>query len=191
MRQMVAALAVALMSALEGGAAAAASPSIPVVGVVDFYTPTPLGSFDGGPLERFAADDLSDQLVRAGAGRVAVASRRSIGRAEGALRWRTDDAVRFDRLRALARAVGADQLVIGWITSLTIDGGGSDGGGPPAAEASVVVQVFDAASGQIVSDVSQSASTLLGTRTVMAERTLHAALSPTVAGLLITFARAH
>jgi hypothetical protein len=162
-----------------------------VVGVADFYAATPLGSFDGSSLERYAADDLSNQVVRAGMGRVAVASRNSVRQAEVSLGWRADDVLRFDRLRSLARAIGADQLVVGWITLLTVDGGGSDGGGPPAAEASVVVQVFDAASGQIVSSVSQSASTRLGTRTVMAERTLHVALSPTVAGLLVTFARAH
>ena len=189
MRHTVAVLAVVLTCALGGRPAAAVSPSIPVVGVVDFYAATPLGSFEGTSLERFAADDLSDQLVRTGMGRVAVASRRSVRQAEVSLGWRTDDALRFDRLRALARSIGADQIVVGWITRLAVDGGGSDAGGPPSAGASVVVQVFDAASGQIVSSVSESASTFLGTRAVMAERTLHVALSPTVAGLLVTLAR--
>lgn len=189
MRHIATALAIALMCALGGRPVAAASPSGPVIGVVDFYTATPLGSFEGGPLERFAADDLSDQLIRAGMGRVAVASRRSVRQVELSLGWRTDDALRFDRLRALARAIGADKLVVGWITLLAVDGGGSDAGGPPSAEACVVVEVFDAASGRIVSSVSGNASTILGTRTVLAERSLHLALSPTVAGLLIALAR--
>lgn len=189
MRHVMTALAIALMCAPGSRALAAATPAVPVVGVVDFYAATSLGSFEGGSLERFAADDLSGQLVRAGGGQMAVAPRRSVRQAEASLGWRTGDALRFDRLRALARATGADQLVVGWITLLTVDGGGSDEGGPPAAEASVVVQVFDAASGQIVSSVSANASTLLGTRTVMAERTLHVALSPTVAPLLVTLAR--
>src|SRR5579862_4199350 len=187
MRHVMTALVIALMCAPGSRALAAATPSVPVVGVVDFYAATSLGSFEGGSLERFAADDLSGQLVRAGGGQMAVAPRRSVRQAEASLGWRTDDALRFDRLRALARATGADQLVVGWITLLTVGGGGE--GGPPAAEASVVVQVFDAASGQIVTSVSAKASTLLGTRTVMAERTLHAALSPTVAALLVTLAR--
>lgn len=188
MRHVMTALVIALMCAPGSRALAAATPSVPVVGVVDFYAATSLGSFEGGSLERFAADDLSGQLVRAGGGQMVVAPRRSVRQAEASLGWRTDDALRFDRLRTLARATGADQLVVGWITLLTV-GGGSDEGGPPAAEASVVVQVFDAASGQIVSSVSANASTLLGTRTVMAERTLHGALSPTVAPLLVRLAR--
>jgi hypothetical protein len=100
----------------------------------------PLGSFEGTSLERFAADDLSDQLVRAGAGRVVVAARRAIQQAEVSLGWRSDDPLRFDRLQALARAIGADRLVVGWITLLTVESGGSDDGGPPVAEASVVIQ---------------------------------------------------
>ena len=189
MRHITAALAIALMCVLGGRPAAAASPTGPVIGVVDFYAATPLGSFEGGSPERFAADDLSDQLARVGVGRVAVAPRRSVRQAELSLGWRTEDALRFDRLRALAHAIGADQLVVGWITLLVVEGGGSDAGGPPSAEASVVVQVFDAASGQIVGSVSGRSSTLLGTRTVLVERSLHLALLSTVAGLLVTLAR--
>jgi len=188
MRQTPAVCAVAFMLA-AGGHAAAAPASVPVVGVVDFYAATPLGSFEGTSLERFAADDLSDQLVRAGAGRVVVASRRSVRQAEVSLGWRSDDPLRFDRLQALARAIGADHLVVGWITLLTVESGGSDDGGPPVAEASVVIQVFDAASGRIVGSDTQRASTLFGTRTAMAERVIHLALSPTVAELLATLAR--
>jgi hypothetical protein len=48
----------------EGGA----SSRVRTLGVVDFYAVTPLGSFEGSLPERFAADDLSDLLIRASGG---------------------------------------------------------------------------------------------------------------------------
>jgi hypothetical protein len=104
--------------------------------VVDFYAATPLGSFEGSVPERFAAKDLSDQLVGAGAGRIAVVSRRVVRQAEISVGWRTEDALRFDRLQTVARVIGADQLIVGWITLLTVDGG-ADHGGPTIADASM------------------------------------------------------
>ncbi len=169
---------------------ASASPSVRTLGVVDFYAVTPLGAFEGGFPERFAADDLSDLLVRASGDRVAVTSRGVVRRAEASSGWRDEDVLRFSRLEALAHAIGADQLVIGWITRLDVETGGSRDGGPPMADVSVVVQVFDAAQGRIVAETRHSAFTLLfGTRTYVAEQGLHLALSPTVPWLTTILAQ--
>lgn len=178
------------MLALPGGAGAA---NIPAVAVAEFYAPTPVGSFEGMVPERFAADDLSAQLVYAGAGRLALVPRARVEQAEASLRWHNEDALRFARLTALARAVGVNELVVGWITSLSVETGGHqtfppDGGGngAPTGDATVVVQVFSAAQGRIVAETRQWASTTGFVRELLAERALHEALSPTVPGLIRT-----
>lgn len=108
-----------------------------------------------------------------------------VRRAEASIAWRNEDALRFDRLETLARAAGADQLVIGWITMLNVDMGGSHDGGPPTADVSVVVQVFDATQGRIVAETRRSAFPLLfGTRTLLEEQSLHLVLMPTVSWLI-------
>jgi len=182
-------LAVLLVLAGLHPTADAASPGAGTVGVVDFFTPTPLGAFEGGFPERFAADDLSRLLIHAGDDRVAVTPRAAVRRAEASLEWRNEDVLRFDRLEALARAIGADRLVIGWITMLVIDTGGSHEGGPHEADVSVVVQVFDATQGRIVAETGGWAYTVLGTRTILAERGLHLALAPIVPWVLATLAQ--
>jgi hypothetical protein len=184
---MVLCLAVLLVVAGLRAPEGAASPSVGALGVADFYAVTPLGSFEGSFPERFAADDLSDLLIRAGGDRVAVIPRGVVRQAEASSGWRSEDVLRFERLASLAHAIGADQLVIGWITMLVVETGGSRDGGPPMADASVVVQVFDVAQRRIVAETHQSASTLLfGTRTSLAEQSLHLALSPTVPWLITT-----
>ncbi len=185
--RMLLCLAVLLMVVGLRAPAGTASSSVRTLGVVDFYAVTPLGSFEGSFPERFAADDLSDLLTRAGGDRVAVIPRGVVRQAEASSGWRSEDVLRFGRLEALAHAIGADQLVIGWITMLDVETGGSHDGGPPMADVSVVVQVFDAAQRRIVAETRQSAFTILfGTRTSLAEQGLHLALSPTVPWLLTT-----
>lgn len=180
-------LAVLLMVVGLRAPEGAASSSVRTLGVVDFYAVTPLGSFEGSVPERFAADDLSDLLTRAGGDRVAVIPRGVVRQAEASSGWRSEDVLRFGRLESLAHTIGADQLVIGWITMLNVETGGSHDGGPPMADVSVVVQVFDAAQRRIVAETRQSASTLLfGTRTSLAEQGLHLALSPAVPWLITT-----
>jgi hypothetical protein len=180
---------VLLIVALPGGAGAA---NAPVVAVADFYAPTPVGSYEGMVPERFAADDLTAQLAAASAGRLALVPRVQIEQAEAALRWQTEDALRFDRLTALARAVGADELVVGWITMLSVETGGHqtfppDGGnGSPTGDATIVVQVFSAAQGRIVAETRHWASTTGFVRALLAKGVLHEALRPAVPVLLRT-----
>jgi len=186
-------LALAVGGTLPGNAGAA--PASRSVGVVDFYAPTPLGAFSGLVPERFAADDFSKMLSGAAAGRFAVIPRAAVGRAETALHWRDADVLRFDRLRALADAAGADWLLVGWISHLVISEGGSgttmppDDGGPPMADASLVVQVFDAAQGRVVAETQRSTYDLGGGRTILVERVLHhaleSALLPIVSALTV------
>ncbi len=77
----------ALLGVLLLGAPSIAAPArVPVVGVVDFYAPTPLGVFDGFTPERFAADDVAALLARRAGDRVTVIPRSQVVRAEEALR---------------------------------------------------------------------------------------------------------
>ena len=169
-------------------AAGAASSTVRTVGIVDFYVSSPLPSFEGVFPEQFAADDLTGLLTRAGTGRLAVTPRRVVERAEATMGWRNEDALRFGRLRALADSVGADQLVIGWITMLNVETGGSRGTGDlPTSDVELVVQIFDAAQGRIVAESRQRAYALFGgTRALLAEKGLHLALAPTVPWLIAT-----
>jgi hypothetical protein len=155
------------------------------VGVVDFYAPTPLGAFSGVFPERFAADDLSSLLTHAPAGRLEVIPREMMQRAEGAMRWQETDVLHFDRLSALARAVGADRLVLGWIPLLQVEasGGGGvpvpdDGGGPPTALVNLVLQVFDETQARVVAETRGSAEITIGvSRSQLAVQVLHIALA--------------
>jgi len=162
-----------------------ASSSVRTLGVVDFYAVSPSGSFEGSFPEWFAADDLSDLLTRAGGDHVAVIPRGVVRQAEASGGWRSEDVLRFERLASLAHAIGADQLVVCWITMMNVETGGSHDGGAPMADVSVVVQVFDIAQRRIVAETRQSISAVLfGTRTSLAEQGLHLTLSPTVPWLV-------
>lgn len=172
--------------------AAGAAPGGPIgVGVVDFYAPTPLATFSGFFPERFAADDLSDLLAQAAGDRLVVIPRDTVQRAEQALRWREADVLRFDRLRALADAVRADRLVVGWIPVFSIEGGGGngplppvgDGNGFPAADATLVIQVFDAHQGRVVAEARYSAYDLGGPRPELAKRVVDHALKSAIPAL--------
>lgn len=179
-----AAVLLPLSAALGLRAPAAAGPAGITVGVVDFYALTPLGAFVGFVPERFAADDLSRLLTRAVPARFAVIPSRTMWQAEDAMRWHAADVLHFDRLRALARSVGADRLVVGWIPLFSVDVGGGGGGvpithdgeGPPTADVNIVVQVFDQATARVVAETRQSASVLGVTRTQVAGLVLHVAV---------------
>lgn len=153
------------------------------VGVVDFYAPTPLGGFSGVFPERYAADDLSSLLAHAPSG-LEVIPRETMQRAEGAMRWQGTDVLHFDRLRALASAVAADRLVLGWIPLLQVEAGGGggvplpdDGGGPPTALVNLVIQVFDGAQARMVAETHTSAEITIGvSRSQLAVQVLRLAL---------------
>ena len=180
-------LAFALIPVPRAGGSAVA----PVVGVVEFYAPTPVAAFPGVAMEPFAADDLTRLLARSASGRLAVIPAATMRRAEGDLHWHTADALRFDRLRSLAKAVGADRLVVGWVPLFSVDGGGGrsvpfpDGGnGPITADANIVVQVFDSSEGRLVGETRQSGFALGITTWQVATGALHTALERVVPELL-------
>jgi hypothetical protein len=108
-------------------------------------------------------------------------------RAEASLGWQTLDALRFDRLRALAQGVGADTLVVGQISLLV----NLEGGRIPAnasADTNLTLQVFDAAQGRFAAEIRQSASVVAGLqRDLLTELVLHDALvraAPSLAAAL-------
>jgi hypothetical protein len=169
--------ALSLFGQVDAGVSAART-----VGVVDFYAPSQLGAYGIVP-ERFAANDLSMLLTQAAVGQFTVVSRASIGRAEASLGWQTVDALRFDRLRALAQALGADTLIVGQISLLVnLDGGRT----PPnaSADTNLVLQVFDATQGRFAAEIRQSASVVAGLqRDLLTEQVLHDALVRAVPAL--------
>ncbi len=133
----------------------------PTVAVALFYAPTPLTTYSGLIPEEYASADMSSKLAAATAGRLVVVPRAQVKMQESGLRWRESDALRFARLSDLARAAGADRLVVGWIQVLALDHlgggggkaldiGGGDGGGVLDGLAVVVVQIFDASQGRLV-----------------------------------------
>jgi len=161
----------------------------PKIGVTDFYAPTPLGDFLGFIPEHFAAADLTDSLSRAAAGKFTIIPRATMEEAQTGMQWHGVDAPHYDRLGALARAVGADWLVTGWITQLVINSAARLHGNHPSPNsevqkwgyATVVVQMFNASEGRIVSQTTKYASTASGElRSELAARVLHDALQPTV-----------
>jgi curli biogenesis system outer membrane secretion channel CsgG len=155
-----------IAGSLAAALAAAVSPAGPAsaadhtVAVALFYAPTPVATYSGLVPEEYASADISTRLAAGSAGRFAIVPRDHVRAEESGLRWREWDALRFARLGELARAVGADRLVVGWIQSLVLDRlggggnnfdvGGGDGGGVLAALAVVIVQVFDASEERIV-----------------------------------------
>lgn len=181
------ALAGVLLGVQLGGAAERP----PVVGVVDFYAPTPLGTFDGITPERFAADETTRLLAARADGRMVVLPRDEVEKAETALGWHQADALHFNRLQALGRALSADRLVVGWITLLTVEAGGGhsvllpdDGNGIPTADATVELQVFDVAQGRLVAHTRQWASAVGFVRYRLAEEVLHKVLALALPSLL-------
>jgi hypothetical protein len=180
--QGVAVLLFLITAASRSGPADTAAATVRTVGVVDFYSPTPLGAFGFVP-ERFAADELSTLLAQSGAGQLAFVPRDSMEKAEASVGWQNIDVLHFGRLRVLAQAAGANALVVGWIPLLVVRAGGGGGGfppngsGPPMADTNLVLQVFDAAQGRLVGETRQSASVLLATtRDLLAKQVLHDAL---------------
>lgn len=170
------------------GQVSRAAPVTRTVAVVDFFAPTPLGPYGVVP-ERFAADSLSMLLTQAAAGRFVVVPRTAITQVETALRWENFDDLNFARLRALAGAVGADSLVVGWIQLLAVGGGGGDAG-PQAANAVLLIQIFDVAQNIVVGQTGQAESAMgATTRDLLVQQVLHDAMVravPFAVGLLAT-----
>jgi hypothetical protein len=167
------------------------SAAAPTVGVVEFYAPTPLPILPGVALESFAADDLSRSLARSAPGSWTVIPAATMRRAEGDMHWRTADALHFDRLQALAKAVGADRLVVGWIPLFSVNGTGGrsipfpvDGGDQPTADVGIVVQVFDPSAGRLVGETRKDGFALGVTSWQVSTAALHVALERSIPDLL-------
>lgn len=169
-----------------------AAQSSPAVAVVDFYAPTPVPTYTGVIPERFAADDLSGMLARAGGDRFMMISRATTQRAEADLRWHKDDVLHYARLSALSRNLHADRLVVGWISRFAVGREPSGvvdhhgGGASIRGFAVVVLQVFDAAQGRIVAETQAEGNGQGLVLSGVAQRTLHAAFEPTITSLIST-----
>ncbi len=164
------------------GPAAAAAPA---VGVVTFFSPTPLpwAAFDVVP-ERYVADDLTASLAKAAQGRFAVLPRSVVEQAEQAMRWRTQDVLRYSRLRELAGRLHADRLVVGWIRTLEIMLGGSDDMlSPSVSRAAVTVQIFDASQGRLIMETQNSVAVPDGRASTVLDRALQPTVGPVSAAL--------
>ncbi|HKX19846.1 MAG TPA: hypothetical protein VJT33_17730 [bacterium] len=92
----------------------------PIVAVADFYSPGALPLAVVTDLERYAGDVLTGLLVRAGGGALTVLPRSEVLTQQRALTWRSRDALNYGRLEALARALHADRVMLGWITRVTV-----------------------------------------------------------------------
>lgn len=92
----------------------------PIVAVADFYSPGALPVAVVTDLEPYAADVLTGSLVRAGGGALTVLPRSEVRAHQRALTWRSRDALNYSRLAALARALHADRVMLGWITRVSV-----------------------------------------------------------------------
>lgn len=92
----------------------------PIVAVADFYSPGALPVAVVTDLEPYAADVLTALLVRAGGGALTVLPRSEVRAEQRALTWRSRDALNYGRLAALARALHADRVMLGWITRVSL-----------------------------------------------------------------------
>lgn len=92
----------------------------PIVAVADFYSPGALPVAVVTDLEPYAADVLTDLLVRTGRAALTVLPRSEVRAQQRALGWRSRDALNYSRLGALARALHADRVMLGWITRVSV-----------------------------------------------------------------------
>jgi hypothetical protein len=137
--------------------------------------------------EQRAADDLTDLLAVSAGQQVAILSRVAVREAESAIGWQGADVLRFDRLKRLAGMLKVDRLIVGWIQRFVLDrsGTGGQGGGHFfSGLVTVVVQVFDAKLGRLVSRVQQSAYEPSATGPEVTERLLRSVLERALSSLL-------
>jgi hypothetical protein len=182
------ATALAAMSVPPPAGRAAAPGS--AVAVVDFYLLMPLSPLVYTP-ELLAADDLAGLVVRSGGGGMTVIPRATVRQAESALGWHGSDVLRFARLRELARALGADLLVLGRFDRLELGGEGTTGiqnrggrSGLVMGFATIVVQVFDPRQDRIVSEVKRSGYEIGVVSARVGERLIQRLLEETVTSIM-------
>jgi len=153
-----------------------------VVGVVYFYAPTPITPIDSVIPEGYAAATLTVMLSHASSGAFTIIPRDVMSRAEEAMGWQERDALNFGRLSALARAVGATDLVVGWIPLFAVSGSGPSAveSNPPMGQTTVVVQLFDVAQGRITAETRSYGSSVGALPLILARQAIDDALAPAV-----------
>ena len=119
------ALCVALAGVLYVRPAASAPAAVapadrPIIAVVDFYSPGALPISVVTDPEPYAADVLTGLLVRGGGNVITVLPRGDVRAGERSLGWRAQDALNYSRLGALAQALHADRVMLGWITRVSV-----------------------------------------------------------------------
>lgn len=132
---------------LAGPAAPARAADRPIIAVADFYSPGALPIFLVTDPEQYAADVSAGLLVRAGGDTLTVLPRGEVRAAERSLAWRSRDALNFSRLGALAQALHADQILVGWISRATVY---RQDFALFAGDAVINTQLFDARQARIV-----------------------------------------
>jgi hypothetical protein len=174
-------LTLALAAVLAAGMAPAGAAGRPVVCVADFYAipAMPIAVFTD--VERFAADELSPLLLRAGGDAVTVLPRTEVSGAERSLGWRGQDALKFDRLGALTHAMRCDRVVTGWIDRVAVF---QQGLFLFSGQAALNTQVYDARQGRIVWEQSSDGFALGGTPDFAVVRAIHDALARVVPAAL-------
>ncbi len=149
---LAAALCVALAGLAPAGPAASAPVPVapqdrPIVAVVDFYSPGALPISVVTDLEPYAADVLTGLLVRAGGAAITVLPRGEVRARQRVLGWRAQDALNYSRLGALAQALRADRLMLGWISRVSVFRQDILAFN---ADVALNMQMFDARAGRIV-----------------------------------------
>jgi hypothetical protein len=115
---------VVIIAAIVAGpsvSAAAVPPAgRPIIAVAEFYSPGAMPLSVLSDTERYAADALTGLLVQSGGDAVTVLPRSEVATQERALRWVPQDALSYSRLEALAQALRADRLMLGWISRVSV-----------------------------------------------------------------------
>lgn len=181
------AAALLVAGALSAGPAASAPAPVapadrPVVAVAEFYSPGALPIAVVTNLESYAADVLTSLLIRGGGGALTVLPRGEVFSTERSLGWHTQDALNYSRLGALAQALHADRLMLGWISRVSLF---RQDILLFNADAALNVQMFDARAGRIVWQRGTDGYGLAGfpdfAAQIAVERALARGLGPAVA----------
>ena len=130
-----------------GGTAPVRAADRPIIAVADFYSPGALPISVVTDLEPYAADVLTGLLVRGGGNALTVLPRSEVQSAERSLGWHVQDSLNYSRLGALAQALHADRIMLGWITRVSVF---RQDVLMFNADVSLNMQMFDARQGRIV-----------------------------------------
>lgn len=191
----LAAACLGLAGALAAGPAASAPAAVapadrPIIAVAEFYSPGALPISVVTDLESHAADVLAGLLVRGGGSALTVLPRSEVWAQERSLGWRARDALNYSRLGALAQALHADRVMLGWISRVSVY---RQDVLIFNADAALNVQMFDARAGRIVWQRETEGYGLAGfpdfAAQIAVERALARGLGPAVAAASATVDR--